>query len=446
MAVTIRCGIRRRLGILLCAAISACAQPSLDRHVSRPADVAFVDVAVVDVRSGTVVPRQTVLVHDGRISGRGAVAAIAIPPGATVVNGTGRYLLPGLIDAHVHHFESDKGYGERELALFLAKGVTTVRVMRGTERALSARERQRAGTLLSPRLVVCSPHVSGSRNTPPDSLADAVRRYTRLGYDCIKIYSGPSPAAFAAAVDAADSAGIPTAGHASTRLPFGHVLRLGSIEHIEEIQWFFGRRTLNEREHGKRLDSLAASGKPVVTTVGGFDFGAHLRDEDYGRLLARESSRYVTREGLRERASFIETQRRRGVSMDSLERAFDGMYLRALHYARAFHDRGVTLVMGTDAGNGLSPPGFSAHDELETLVRAGLSPAQALATGTEHGAALLKLPAGQIEAGRLADLLLLRANPLDDITAVRQIDGVMAGTRWLDRSAVDAILSAMRRR
>lgn len=436
-----------KASVLLVILVSACRGPAVDRYAAQPARLAFVGVGVVYPGRGQVLPDQTVIVEGGRIVSVGRSNAVRLPPSTTIVNGSGQYLMPGLVDAHVHHFEPDRGYFEPEMLLFLAKGVTSVRIMNGTERALRARELIRAGRLVGPRLVVCSPQIArNSDGSSLDSARAAVRRYAARGYDCIKIYTGPKLDAFAAAVAIADSLRIPTAGHAATRLPFDQILRLGSIEHVEELQWFFGRRPLlTSEEDGPRVDSIARSGVPVVTTLGGFDFRRYVSDTGYARIRAMESSRYAPESWMRESDSELTSRRAKGTNIDSLVRSFGEMYARALRYTKFFHDRGVRLIMGTDAGNLLHVPGFAAMLELETLVAAGLTPAEALTSATENGADLLGVDGGRIEPGRVSDVILLRANPLTNVANVAQIEGVMVGTKWLDRRATDAILADLRK-
>lgn len=445
-------GTRRRLAPLLLVLLAAagCRHAPAAGPGERTRAVAFSNVSVVKPEADTVVAGQTVIARDGRIVAVGPASTTAIPPDALVVDGTGRFLLAGLHDLHVHHFGTrnrHRGYTDPDLALYLAAGVTTVRVMHGSEDALRARERIRAGRLAGPRLVVCSEQISGRwHGGTPDSAAAAVRRFHAEGYDCVKLYSGLTSEAFDAAVSTADGLGLPTAGHAPVRLRFEEILRLGSIEHVEEIQWHFGRRPLDSAADTARVDSMVMAGVAVVPTIGGFDFSAYADDDRYAALLARESTAYVPERMLADRDENLAFHRGRGADVDSLAREWRAMYERALQYTRFLHERGVTIVMGTDAGGALTVPGFSAAIELETMVDAGLSPAEALRAATSGAAGFLGSDAGRVEVGRLADLVLLRADPLRSISAVREVEGVLAGGAWLDRAALDALLAELRRR
>lgn len=434
---------------LICtvAGVAAC-QRDPGRHARQPDRLAFVDVAVVDAVNGQIDSGQTVVTEAGRIVAIGPSDSLDPPQHAHVVQGAGRYLMPGLIDAHVHHFDEDHGYFERELLLYLARGVTSVRIMNGSDRALRAREGIRAGSLVGPRLVVCSPQIrEKSGGNSPDSARIAVRRYAAAGYDCLKIYTGPKPDAFAAAVAMADSLQLPTAGHASRRIPLELLLRLRSIEHVEEIQFFFGLRpALNAATDGPRVDSIAQSGVRVVSTLGGFDFRPLVSDSGHAALLARESSRYVPEPWFSSRDRDLKRRRAKGEDIDSLSRSFGEYYERALRYTKFFHDRGVRLIMGTDAGGNLHAPGFSAVLELQALVAAGLPASQALASATADAADLLRVNAGRVEVGRASDLVLIRRNPLEDVGNIATVDGVLAGTRWIDQDAIMSILRELRRR
>jgi imidazolonepropionase-like amidohydrolase len=438
-----------RRAALLCAVagVAAC-QPDPGRHVRQHQRLAFVQVTLVDPVKGQTKAGHTVVTEAGRIVSIGPSDSVDPPANAFVVQGAGRYLMPGLIDAHVHHFDEDHGYFERELLLYLANGVTSVRIMNGSGRALRARDRIRAGSLAGPHLVVCSPQIRAtSGGNGPDSARIDVQRHAAAGYDCLKIYTGPRPDAFEAAVAMADSLRLPTAGHASRRIPLELLLRMRSLEHVEEIQAFFGRRpALDAATDGPRVDSIVKSGVRVVPTLGGFDFRPYYSDSGYATLLARESSRYVPEPWFSHRDRDLKRRRAAGEDIDSLSRSFGEYYERALLYTRFFHERGVRLVMGTDAGNTLHAPGFSAILEMRALVTAGLSASQALASAAADAADLLGVDAGRIEAGRASDLLLLRRNPLEDVGNLATVDGVLAGTRWIDQNAIVSILRELRRR
>lgn len=440
------------LGMLALAAFvcAGCQRGMAERYARRPAVIAFVGINVVRPEADSVVPGQIVVASGGRIVAVGQAASTPVPGDAFVVDGTGLFLLAGLHDLHVHHFgtgDRAEGYEERDLGLFLAAGVTSVRIMHGSADGLRARDRVRAGRLPGPRLTVCSPQISGrSHGTTAVEAAAAVRRFHAQGYDCIKLYSGLSTEAFSAAAATADSLGLPVSGHAPVRLPFELLLRLASIEHVEEIQWRFDRQPPDEGAHAALVDSLAAAGVAIVPTIGGFDFSAYADDARYAELLARPSTAYVPDFLLADRDENLAFWRERGTDLDSLSRSWREMYERALQYTAFFHGRGVTLLMGTDAGSSLTVPGFSAAIELETMVAAGLTPAEALQSATTDAAAFLGSDAGRVEVGRDSDLIVLHADPLRDVSAVREVEGVLVGDTWLDRRALDALLASLRKR
>jgi imidazolonepropionase-like amidohydrolase len=445
----------RSIASLTCAAallMAGCVQEGL--LVERHDRLALVGANVVDVDAGEVHTGYTVMVEDGVIRWVGPDGGREIPPGTRVVDAAGGYLIPGLADLHIHHFprqeidrRSRRPYDERDLMLYVVNGVTLVRVMDGSPRDLDAQVRIERGELLGPRFVVCAPMITNRWNArPPAELADTVRAYHGEGYDCLKVYSGLDEERFLRVMALGDSLGLHTTGHAQGRLSFEHTLRYASIEHIEELQQFFGRAPFTDDEHAVLIDEIVESGAFVTPSIGGFYHYRYLDDRQYATLLARESSRYVSLFWIQERDRMIADWQNRGADMDSLSRAWKDLYENALPITGLLHARGVPLLLGTDTGDLLHAPGFAVHEELEALVRAGLSPAAALRTGTSAPADFLGIASGRIEPGRRADLVLLAADPLADISNVRQIRGVLVGDAWLDDDARQAILRALRRR
>ena len=425
----------RHIVLLTCIVLHACTPPTQDPslYTERHSRVVFRNTNIVHPERNEVVRGRTVYVEHGRIVSVAPPGEEQIPADVYEIDAEDAYLLSGLGDMHVHHYPD---YDDADLLLYLVNGVTTVRNMRGTDRDLDAKRRIADGTLLGPRYITCGPHLSWGRGarTPTDAEL-SVHATAEAGYDCVKVYPVRSEEAFLRLVGVADSLGIPTAGHFQWALPLAFSLRLGSGEHLESpgLQNFFGHRMPSQELHGTIARQIAESGIFVTPTIGTMDLHRYQDEELLQALFDREETRYVpqsVRKAVRDKDDWIRT-------FDD----FQAHYERTLAITEFLHDHGVPLLLGTDAGGVLTVPGFAVHDELRTLVAAGLTPAEALTTGTVNVAAFLRSNGGRIEPGRDADLILLDANPLENVSHVEAIRGVLIGEVWIDADAINLILA-----
>jgi hypothetical protein len=403
---------------------------------------AFVNVAVVPMDTERVLANHTVLIEGGWITALGPSNKIKVPAGAARIDGRGQYLMPGLADMHVHleHVTQDSIGLEHLLGHFVANGVTTIRDMthlHPAPRNLQLKARAAAGTLLSPRL-----YTSGAWGPPQytndndgqgtgkgpqprlDSVAAYVAAYKALGYDHVKPYTERRPV-FDSLLAAARRLGIPVAGHLprpwtykpprDTTLSLEWALPSGayrSVEHLMGFQYDYGEGPLNLA----RLDEAKLPARVAATTRAGvwstptlaFSAGHYRLDSaqwEGGRRTQEEDGQKIV---------------------------------------RALHAAGAGLLLGSDlSGLSWATPSV-VHHELAALVRlAGLSPYEALATGTRNVAQYFGTldSTGTVTVGKRADLVLLHRNPLDDIRHTREQAGVMLGGRWLPREELDRILT-----
>jgi imidazolonepropionase-like amidohydrolase len=375
-------------------------------------------VNVVRMDRDTLLADQTVLVRDGRIDRVGPAASTPVPAGATRIDGRGRYLMPALADMHVQ-LSPNSWRIRRELAMYVANGVTTVRNLDGRSPHLRWRERVRRGEALGPTIVTCGPPIAsdtsllgrsddllGNRvaalgtnvermlrdRRPAVSIRPEVMDQRRAGYDCIAVDS-PSdwtPARYDALVAAARATSMPLTGDFARNLPLDVNLR--------------GRTTAD------RLDAYLR---------------AQLTPDVYADEPARDSiARDVAR---RTRAAGVAVSTRL-FGAASAERPLMRRLVRALAAADA------TLLLATEATlRSRVVPGVSAHHELRELVAAGLTPFEALRAATTNPALILGAPGefGIVVPGARADLLLLDANPLEDVGNTERLAGVMVRGRWL---------------
>jgi imidazolonepropionase-like amidohydrolase len=427
--------LRRTLALLWIALLPASAFAQA-RQAPRPRPLVLTHVKVVDVVGAKLEADMTVIVVGDRIAAVGRAGRVRVPQGARVVDAAGRYLIPGLWDMHVHlgDGEFDKNF---YLRLFIANGVTGVRIMEGAPEYQAWRREAEGGTLLAPRMVIASPMLGfGDLSNISEARArEEVRKAKRDGADFIKVHDNLSRASYLAVIDEAKRAGLPVEGHTPVSVTAEEASRAGqkSIEHLTGLapaeadaataeRWFALFRknqtwqcpTLIMRHNYALLDDSSLAADPRLKYAKPSWRARWLR-------MTREAETWPAGEGARRR----ETIRKEDALVAEMQRA------------------GVPVLAGTDDANPYVLPGFSLHDELALLVKAGLTPAEALRTATYNPAKFLGLSGslGTVEGGKLADLVLLDANPLEDISGTIKIAAVIAGGRYLPRESLDKILA-----
>lgn len=444
-----------------------------------PTPVTIHHVAVVDVEAGTVLRDRTVLLDDGRI--RSIAAATKTPADGVVVDGTGKYLIPGLWDLHVHlrHRRAPAVM----MPQYLVHGVTGVRDMDADcpvdaepsdvclPDMIEWRRRIDAGEMVGPRLLALS---SGAWNPPWDAPLDeaavreVVKRARARGADLMKVYYRPRPQAFEWFMDEARRQGMPVSGHVPLRITLREASDLGlrSVEHARDLLFdcFPGAAGFRETARSQAPDTAT-----LRAMVAQHDVTAC--EQTFRTMVARQTwyvPTHVTRRmdafadvpSFRNdaRARYIPTalwadwnaDADRMVALDPSpagRAAMRGFYEAGLAVTGRAFAAGVKVLVGTDAGDSFVFPGSSVHDEMSELVKAGLTPAQALAAATVRSAEFLGLQAehGTVAIGRRADLVLLAGNPLTDIGNTRHIDAVILGGRVLPRGTLDEMLAGVAR-
>jgi imidazolonepropionase-like amidohydrolase len=417
----------------------------------------FRNVSVVPMDSERVLEAQTVVVRGERIESIGPAASAEIPPGARLIDGTGRYLVPGLAEMHAHvPGGGDSRYVEEVLFLYVANGVTTARGMLGEPSHLELREQIARHEVLGPRLYTAGPSLNDQRVGSPADAERMVREQAEAGYDFVKVHPGPTRAEYDAAVETAVATGITLAGHVPAEVGVRRALeaKQATIDHLDgylealvpEAQraagGFFGLNLADAADRSLIPELVAATlaagawNVPTQTLIDNVPAPAPTVDE----LLARPELAYVSRDTRTQWANV-----KRNVTSAP---GYEANRARALVSVRrelikALHDAGAGLLLGSDAPQIFNVPGFSLHRELVAIVAAGLTPYEALRTGTANPAVFFDETDefGTIREGLAADLILVAANPLEDVAALARPDGVMVRGRWLDRAALDAGLA-----
>lgn len=456
--------------LLLC--LSLASTGSAQSALATP-PLVILNVTVINPAGSLVQPNRAVVVSGNHITAVSDSAHFQIPAHARVINGTGQFLIPGLWDMHVHCAFGDWFPGGRDiiLPLLIANGVTGVRDMGGDIPVLFAwRQRITEGQIVGPRMVVSGPMLDGylpdgkslrfPSTIPVTSPADARAAVDSLKgqhVDFIKTQSLISHEAYFAAVEEARKQGLPFVGHVPDKVRITEAIAAGqkSIEHL--MGFFEGCSTAEDRfikgdgdmkllltsydqpKCDKLLALLAQAQTWQVPTLVWQRGGTFLDQLDWKH---QPLDRYVPaywRDVTWHR--FME-QMMPDILHDPLKLRQE-YFTRNLQAVRSMHRAGVPLLAGTDTAPGIYiMPGFSLHDELANFVEAGLTSMEALQAGTSNPARFLgREDLGTIEPGKLADLVLLTANPIDDIHNTRKISAVVTNGRFLDRAALDRILS-----
>ncbi|HUP02073.1 MAG TPA: amidohydrolase family protein [Gemmatimonadota bacterium] len=422
---------------------------------SRSHALAFTGVQVIPMIGQRVLPDRTVLVQDGRIVEVGTADSVMVPSGAEIIRGEGLYLVPGLIDFHVHV------RSESELLSYLAHGVTTVVNMRGSPEHLELARAVADGTTLGPWIYTAGPLIdgvppiwSGSATrivTSPAEARAAVAEQARAGYDLVKVYNNLDPGSLAAAVEEARRRDLAVVGHVPRNPDRAAALQraldagVAMIAHGEEFFFTFlggaSDAALSGRPHPsgpeperiRAAARLASEAGVAVTPNLSFIAMTARMLEDLGAVLTHPEAAYLDPE-VREMWERQNPTRRDDLERFTRRETIKYAAVRAL--TKALHEEDVLLLLGTDASAPGLYPGESALLELEELVAAGLTPYEALATGTRNAGRFLTehvsdaRPVGTIEPGSVANLVLLEENPLEDITAMRERVGVAVRGRW----------------
>ena len=419
------------------------------------------DVRVIDVQVLAEPRTADVAIANGKI------AAIT-PPGeraksdARAIDGAQRYLIPGLSEMHAHlpTNADERAMTEDLLKLYVANGITSIRSMLGDPWHLKLRDEIAAGTVLGPRMFAGAPSLNGRSAPDPQTGARLAREYAAAGFDFLKLHPGLQREVFDAIAKAADQAHITFAGHVSEAVGIERALeaRYSMIDHLDgyldalaepecreqHAPGFFGIGLIDCMDAARihpLVERTLKAGTWTVATESFLEGFAH-PPASVQALRARPDMKYLppaTAESwLDARARFLGA---RAPTPAQFERFLD---LRR-QLIRSLYEAGAPLLVGSDAPQIFNVPGFSAHDELAALVKAGVPAHAVLQAATVNVARHFRREGefGAIAVGQAADLVLLEANPLDDIGHTRRIAGVMLRGQWFDRAALDAMLAGV---
>jgi imidazolonepropionase-like amidohydrolase len=366
-----------------------------------------------------------------------------------VIDGRGKFLMPGLAEFHAHVPSGGQAaHAHRTLSLYALAGVTTARGMLGAPMHLALRDSIADGKLFGPRLFTSGPSFNGNSVTSPERAIAMVREQKEAGYDLLKIHPGVPREAFDSLARTANQLGITFSGHVPLEVGLDAALtaKHSTIDHVDGLieamyagnapltaqrSGFFGLGIVRELDMSRFqgiVDRVRASGVAMVPTQILSDNYAN--DATGDALTSLPEFRYwVPQQVANWRAAKNNLLSPTGAPREQRQ---EYIALRR-RFIKALHDAGVPFLLGSDAPQLWNVPGFSTHRELVALVAAGLTPYQALRTGTVNVAKYLKKEgrSGVVRGGARADLILLDANPLQDISNSMRINGVVVNGRWI---------------
>ena len=462
---------------LLAIVLGGCA------HVApQPADVLVRHATIVDVATGTLLPDRDIAIAGDRILAISGPDAQQAYSAKQVVDARGKYVIPGLWDMHVHFGGAGLVDENRDLLpLYVAHGITTVRDCAEdlSDSVLAWRDQIADGRMQGPTIYTAGPKIEGKGSIWPGDLEVGDEQELRAAFDhlqelhvdFVKITDNAlSPRLFLAALHEADRRGMKTSAHVPMSLMLDDVSAagLGSIEHMayalkaassreREIAASYAAGKLDYRgalvQSARSFDRdtalaefrrLAARGTAITPTLVGSRITAYLDQDDH------HDDAYLQYIGPGLRASYAWRVERAAKDDAAAIAARHEVYERSAALLPLLQEAGVSIMAGTDAGylNSFDYPGIGLHEELAEFVKYGLTPLQALQAATLHNAAFLGKQDGSasVAPGKVADLVVLDANPLADIAATRAIHAVVLKGDVLDRTALDAMLAGVRAR
>ncbi|UWX53718.1 amidohydrolase family protein [Maribacter litopenaei] len=422
-------------------------------------DILISNISILDVADGSILENRYVAIDSGRITSI-SQKALDTTLFETVIQGDGKFLMPGLAEMHAHIPPPESGEEriKETLFLYLSNGITTIRGMLGNPIHLELRENAANGSLLSPVIYTSSPSLNGNSVTTKEEAIEKVTQYQKDGYDFLKIHPGIQKEVFDQVVATAKEVGIPFSGHVPVDVGIRHALesQYASIDHVDGFteglvpasanvepneNGFFGY-AFTPLADTTQIDDLVSLSKKnkvwIVPTQSLFErwFAPISADE----LLSQPEMKYMnqstldnwrnTKNSYMEDDSFTEAQWQQ----------FDAIRKKLI---KKLQDNGQGILLGSDAPQLFNVPGFSIQHEMAGMLRAGMTPMEIIQSGTINPATFFNAENeyGQVKEGLSADLILLNDNPIKDLAALQENEGVIVRGQYLSKEMIQEKLN-----
>lgn len=430
----------------------------------RQNEIVFLSVNVIPMDSERILENQAVVVKEGKITAVGDLQVVKYSRNALVIDAKGKYLIPGLAEMHAHVPPVDDLEPMKEaLMLFVLNGVTTIRGMLGHPRHLELRAKINSGEIIGPRFYTSGPSFSGNSVKTPEAAVAMVKQQKQDGYDFLKLHPGITLENFNALVATAKQENIFFAGHVPFQVGVWRAINAGyaTIDHLDGFVESLvpGIDTMQEQQTG--LFGMFVADKADETLIP--KLMAALRDAKIAQvptqaLAERWFTPEKTAQELRQEPEMIYMAANTLKSWTDAKMAllknpkYNAASMKRFIVLRRklineCNKNGVLLLLGSDAPQVFNVPGFAVHHELKYMVDAGLTPYEALRTGTANvGKFYKREDLGIIKSGAVADLVLLNGNPLKDISQTKNIEGVMLGSRWLSKEDIEKELKKLEKK
>jgi hypothetical protein len=422
------------------AASVACSQ--------QPAAVtAFVNVNVIPMDDDHVLSNHTVIVTGDRITSVGPANRVAVPSGANRIDGTGKFLMPGLSEMHGHTAggNASEEFKRQVMFLYAANGVTTVRGMLGIPGDLDLKMKTNTGEIWGPTLYLAGPSFNNRTVSSPAQAAERVRQQKNDGWDHLKVHPGLTVPQYDAMAQAAGQVGIRFGGHVPADVGVKHAIVMGqqTFDHLDGYLEYAGG--VSGRTDDGMIDEVIGmtidAGAWVVPTMVLWEIGV-IGLGDVGQLSARPEMRYWPQRGVQgwaQRLNTVQSQSGWSAELASIHTNSRNALLKKMS------DAGVGILMGTDSPQMFSVPGFSLHREMKAMADVGMSPYEILLSGTRNVGEYFQAydSFGTVGVGRRADLVLTNSNPLTDVANVADRAGVLVRGVWKSEATIQAELEAI---
>lgn len=435
---------------LLVLTVSCAAQEPLSL---KDRELVFRSVNVIPMDREQVVKNRDVVIKGGRIAAITGAGKATYGKNAVVINASGKYLMPGLAEMHAHVPPTDDLQAMKDVVkLFALNGITTIRGMLGHPRHLELREKLQTGEILGPRLITSGPSFNGQSVKTPEAAVALVQAQKKAGYDFLKLHPGLTRETFDALATTAKKVNIPFAGHVSFDVGVWRAIDAGyaTIDHLdgfveslvapegqsEQTNGLFGMFLADKADTAKIAPLMQALRQKQVWVVPTQALAERWFAPDGGADALRNEPemKYMSTATLTGWTNSKRNLLNNPNYQPDAVRRFIRLRRQLLSACNRY---GVGLLLGSDAPQVFNVPGFSTHQELVYLVTAGLRPYEALRTGTVNvGTFLKREDIGVIRPGAVADLLLVSANPLEQIANTQKIEGVVVGNHWLSKETL----------